>query len=252
VCGVSAADPLPRVSRHAWRPTLVPGNVSGVRGTAIAVVLLVAGCSDDVDYGEVQVIDTGAERVQLRACIDGKLFDCNGEDTVLIGEHAGQSTEMKFSGLFFPEHAGFLELGDRTKPFVVREGNQRVEMLLPPAFDVIGAPAEPLGPSDRVELTWRAAEMGMRWDVGYACPADIMVAPRKTGSVAYGTIDDDGSVELAMDTVVRALDADHVTMTECAIEVQFSRVREGSVDDGFRASRGTAITRRTVNVPFVR
>jgi hypothetical protein len=222
-----------------------------MRGYAIALVLFAVGCNEDVNYGEVQVIDTGSERVELRACLDGELFDCNGETIVLIAEHGGQSSEMKFSGIFFPEHHAYLDLADRTEPFVVRQDDQAAELVLPPAFELSGQPAEPLGPHDRLALTWQGANMGMRWDVEYACP-DAATNSMKRGAVTNSTIEDDGSIELEMDAVVRALDADAVSLSECTIELQFSRVREGSVDDGFHAERSTAITRRTVDIAFVR
>lgn len=211
-------------------------------------LLVVAGCTDDVSYGAVQVIDLGQERVSLRACLDADFLSCEGEDVVLHATHDGAQDDMTYAGWFFPQHHGSVELGDRSAPFVISDGRARVHAQLPPAFELATTTVEPITAGDSVALTWRGADYPMVWSIGYECPREG-TSP-KYGNSMGDTIDDDGEHTITVARLAELMD--EPSTSGCEVEIELSRVREGDVDDGFRAERATAIVRRLVTVTFAR
>lgn len=215
--------------------------------TLRALVLIAAvGCTDDVSYGEVQLIDRGDETVALRACLDAELFSCAGQEVVLTATHDGARDEMTYGGFLFAEHHGALPLGSRSAPFLVIDGTAVVEMRLPPAFELSASTDAPLGPRDSVTLHWAAARMPMVWSVDYSCPREG-TTPRLGGALG-DTISDDGSLVL---TGARIAEVIGESSVGCSVELELSRVREGDVDDAFRAERATAIVRRSVTLSLL-
>jgi hypothetical protein len=144
---------------------------------------------------------------------------------------------MEYAGLIFPRHEGWMDLGDHDAPFTVTDGDHDVVMQLPTPFDLDGQPAGPLRRGDRLSLSWEGAGEPMVWITSYTCDDG------GGGGVVGDTIDDDGSLEIAVDRI-----ADDIGRPPpCMVGIELSRVREGTVDDGFRAERGTAIERRAVS-----
>jgi hypothetical protein len=202
--------------------------------------MVVAACADDVTFGQVQAIEDGSGKLEVRACLDATLFNCGGEDVELTATNAGSSGTLKYSGIFFPEHVGRIELGQRDEDVVVADGDARVVMTLPTAFDLTSDAVGPLTSADTVNLRWTGADEPLVWRANGTCE----VLPTYPGSGIY-TIDDNGSLTI---TVARLEQLMERSLAGCDVEIELSRVVEGSVGDGFRAESATGIVRRTVTL----
>ena len=207
---------------------------------ALALVVLAACTDGDVTFGQVQAIEDGSGRLEVRACLDAQLFSCDGADVELTATNAASSGTLKYSGIFFPEHVGWISLAERDADVVVADGGARVVMTLPPAFDLASDASGPLTAADSVKLTWRGTGDPMVWRASGTCET-LPTYP----STGIHTIDDDGEMEVS---VARLEELMERPLAGCDVEIELSRVFRGSVDDEFRAENATGIARRTATV----
>lgn len=206
-----------------------------------ALVLVVfAACTDVVTFGQVQAIEDGSGRLQLRACLDAELFSCGGEDVVLTASHDGNAGQLKFAGLIFPEHIGSVLLGPRDEDVIVTDGDARVRMALPTAFEPTSDVTGPLHTGDTVHVRWTGADEPMVWTAHGTC--DVLPTYPSSG---IETIDDDGSLDVSIAGLEQQMER---SLSGCTVDLELSRVRDGDVGDGFRAENATGIVRRKVTV----
>lgn len=206
---------------------------------ALALVVM-AACTDDVTFGQVQAIEDGSGMLQMRACLDAELFSCDGQDVILTATHDDASAALKFSGVFFPEHVGVLPLGSRKTKIVVADGDARAVMTLPTSFAVVTDASGPLHAADTIQLSWGAAGEPLVWQANATC-ATTPTYP----STGIETIEDDGALTVTVASLEKRMER---SLAGCDVDIELSRVREGSVDDGFRAESATGIVRRTARV----
>jgi hypothetical protein len=204
------------------------------------VFVVVGACTDDVTFGQVQAIDNGDGKLEMRACLDAQLFSCDAKDVELSATNAASSGTLKYSGIFFPEHMGWMPLGARDADVVVVDGDARVVMTLPTAFELTSDVTGPLTSADTVNLRWSGADEPLVWRANGTC--DTLPTYPSTGIY---TTDDDGALTV---TVARLEELMERSLVGCDVEIETSRVREGFVGDGFRADSATGIVRRTVTV----
>jgi hypothetical protein len=197
--------------------------------------VVMAACTDDVTFGQVQAIDDGSGRLKLTACLDAKLLSCGGGEVELTGTNGSSSATLKYSGLFFPEHIGAVDLADRDMPVVVADGDARVVMTLPTAFELTSEVTP-----DAVAMRWIGADEPMIWTAGATCET------RPTYPHALGdVIEDDGELTITFAHLEALLER---PLAGCTVDIELSRVFQGSLDDSFRAENATGIVRRTVSM----
>jgi hypothetical protein len=214
----------------------------------VALVAL-AGCDNEVTFGEVQVIDLGTGRTTVRACIDAGFLSCEKPTTPITVTHDGVTTDMPYDGFFFPENTTTIATGDREAPFTVSDGHSDVVMTLPKPFDLVREADGVLGPGDKLVLHWDAAGAPMIWFVNFSCTA-TEDQDGGGGFAAGETIDDDGSLVIEADQIMQLVD--HEDPSLCEIVIELNRAHEGTVESGFHAERGTAIERRELPIELVR
>ena len=203
-------------------------------------LIVVAACTDDVTFGQVQAIDDGSGMLHMQACLDAQLFSCDGANVVLTTAHDDSAGTMKFAGLVFPQHFGSLPLGSVNTPIVVADGDARVEMRLPTAFELTSDVAAPVHSADTVHVQWTGADEPLVWRAEGTCKA-LPTYP----SSGIETIDDDGALDVSIAALEKQMER---SLSGCTVDIELSRVREGTVDSSFRAESATGIVRRTVTV----
>jgi hypothetical protein len=202
--------------------------------------MVVAACTSDVTFGQVEAIDDGSGMLDMRACLDAQLFSCDGQSVVLTTVHDDSAGTMTFAGIIFPRHVGSLPLGNAETPIVVADGDARVEMRLPTAFEPTSDVTGPLHSADTVHVRWHGADEPMVWHAHGTCN---VLPTYPSGTIE--TIDDDGTLDVSIAALEKQMER---SLSGCAVDIELSRVREGSVDDAFRAESATGIVRRTVTV----